>query len=149
MAVSDQVRFLEEKVKAYEEMHRKEIKHELGFYGGTGLSLQPLTRYDWANSLEDHFYSMKFHGSREVGLILPFRRLIFHNLTETGFMEKEFNALSKFSDNNGYAIEYYQFAWQHEPVIEGLQEGKLPALQSNRDKISSWYLIPQPLKHQP
>ncbi len=78
---SDQVKFLEEEKCAFSEMYRQEIEGELRV-GGISLHIGQLANYDWAPSLADNFYSMSIseRGNRNIGLILPFRKLIVHSL---------------------------------------------------------------------
>ncbi len=129
MKTSEQVIFLEQEVEAFEEMYKKEIQKELN-PDTNRIYLENLTRYDWASSLENHFYPLatKTHGS--IGLILPFRKLIFHSLPTSLLANSEeellMDALNNLSDRRGYGLEYHEFAWQHEPVINGLLRNKLP-----------------------
>jgi hypothetical protein len=130
MKVSDQVSFLEEEIEAYREIYRKEIERELS---GTGIYLQNLTHYDFTSSdLKDYFYSMGISkGGRKIGLILPFRGLIFHSLHDANRLgskdEKRIEVLAGLAERRGYHLEYNAFAWQEEPIIEGILEGRLPA----------------------
>lgn len=130
--VSDLVKFLEEETRAFSEMYRQEIEGGLKV-GGIPVHLGQLERYDWAPSLADHFYSMLIPDEgmmNSVGLILPFRKLIFHSLVSP-FLDN----LTKFSEGRGYCTEYNQFAGQHSFVIEQIMQGKLPK-RRNRGRAS-------------
>ncbi len=130
MEVSAQVRFLEKEVKAFEKMYREEIERELE-PNKTGISIENLTYYPWSSSLENHFYPMSISETgRGLGLILPFRKLIFHSLHNRLFVNSKedvlFGILRDLSDRRGYGLEYHEFACQHEPIIEELANNKLP-----------------------
>lgn len=129
MELFEKVKFVERKSEAFERMYQKEIERELNL-DKRGVIFGELTRYDWASELENHFYPMKFTKGTEIGLILPFRRLIFYSMPQvliTPCTEEEFlHAIGAFSKRRGYQIEYHEYAWQHEPIIEGLKDGTLP-----------------------
>ncbi len=117
--IAEHVGFLENKAIAFENLYKQGIENQIKSHGGN-ISILNLTRYDWASSLENHFYPMR-KKNEGIGLILPFRKLIFHNL-DYQRIENNTRALIDFSEMNKYRLAYYEFAWQHEPVIEALSE---------------------------
>lgn len=128
MKLSEQVAILEGNFEAFEKMYKSELEKELA---KTDISLQNLTFYPYiSNHINNNFYPMVISKiDRQIGLILPIRRLIFHSLHgahSLGEDKERLEVLTNLSERRGYHIEYYEFAWQHEPVIEGIMKGKLP-----------------------
>lgn len=124
MRLSEQVADLEEDFAVLEGIYKNELERELK---QVGVHLQNLTCY--SSHITKRFYPIiASNPERSIGLILPFKKLIFHNLNN--FYNKDnkeiFEALFNLSERRGYHMEYNEFAHQHLPIIEDIMKGKLP-----------------------
>jgi len=100
--ITKRVQLLETIANRFAEAYRTDLETELG----DGFLLGKLTRYEWANEPEDHFYELH-HDNGRFGIILPIAKQAFignrnndHSAlaTATGVLERR--GYSVFEDVN-------------------------------------------------
>jgi hypothetical protein len=129
MKLSEQVEVLEENFVSMWKAYKNDLQSELS-NADAHITLSDLVFYPGMSShIKNQFYPMgSSYTNRNIGLILPVRRLIFHSLkTETELGDrKRLEALTNLASRRGYQIEYQENAWQYDSIILGIMEDRLP-----------------------